>query len=145
GGMKSPRPTEVQISRGLRARLPARADASLRKRILDEAAATTQQRPFPVLLGRTITLDGLQGQTGRDRTRRWTLVLVAAAVLVLVASAIFVASRRPSLVVVVPTPSQSSAPSISASPSAAPTSTSSSTAVPTAEVSPPAVAQGLHL
>jgi hypothetical protein len=143
--MKSPRLTEAQISRALRARLPARADASLRERILDEAAATLQQRPFPVLLGRAITLDGLQGRTGRDRTRRWTLVLVAAAVLALVASAIFVGTWRPSLISVVPTPSQSSAPSISASPSATPTATSSSTAFPTAEVSPAAVAQGLHL
>ena len=139
--MNSPRLTEAQISRALRARLPARADASLRERILDEAAATPQQRPFRVVLGRAMTLDGLPGQTGRDRTRRWTLVLVAAAVLMLVASAVFVASRRPSLVVVVPTPSQTSAPSISA----LPTATSSSSAIPTAEISPAAVAQGLHL
>src|SRR6185295_1251357 len=96
-------------------RLPVRPDAALRERILDEIAGTTQQRPLPSLLGRAITLGGLQEGAGRAPTRRWTLVLVAAAVVVLVASAIFVGSRRPSLLAVVPTPSLSPLPSVAAS------------------------------
>ncbi len=143
--MKTPRPTDSQISRALRSRLPARPDAALRERILDEIAGTTQQRPLPSLVGRAITLGGLHEGTGRGLTRRWTLVLVAAAVVVLIASAIFVGSRRPSLLAIVPSPSIPPSPSVAASASATPRPTSSSTAVPTAEVSPPAVAQGLHL
>ncbi len=138
--MKAPL-TEAQISRALRERLPARADSGLRERILDEAAATPQQRPLPFLMARAITVDGLQGRTGPVRTRRWTLALVAAAVLVLVASAIFVGSRRPSLLAVVPEPSTSA--TTTAPATASPTATP--TAVPTAEAPPPAVAQSLHL
>jgi hypothetical protein len=103
--MKGRQLTDVQISLALRAHLPERAQAGLRERIMEAANATTQQRPFPSFLVRASAIPGLQHWTGRVRTNRLAWLLVAAALLALLAaSAIFVGSQRPALLSIQPTP-----------------------------------------
>jgi hypothetical protein len=70
--------TDTQISRALRAHLPARAEAGLRERILEAAETTTQQRALPSFLGVLSEADPV--------ARRRNL-LIAAALLVALAFA----------------------------------------------------------
>jgi hypothetical protein len=121
--MNAPRLTDAQISQALRAHVPDRAEAGLGERIMGAVQTTTQQRPMPSLVVRATTLGGLRPGEG-SRPNRWTLVLVAAALLTLLAAAaIFIGSQHGPLLATVP--------EVSATP----------TLTPTAEVSrPPAVA-----
>jgi hypothetical protein len=70
--------TDDQISRALRAHVPARAASGLRERVLDAAEATAQQRALPSFLGALSEADPV--------VRRRSL-LVAAALLVALAFA----------------------------------------------------------
>jgi hypothetical protein len=95
--MNAPRLTDAQISQALGAHVPDRAPAGLRERITGAVQTTTQQRPMPSLVVRATALGGLRRAEG-SRPNRWTLVLVAAAlVTLLAAAAIFIGSQRPAL------------------------------------------------
>ncbi len=137
--MNGRRLSDAEISRALRAHLPGHADPTLRERVLDAAETTAQQRPVPAFVGRAIELSGLQDATGRVQTNRGAWLLVAAAVLMaLVASALFVGNQRPSLIVVVPRTSPTATDAASTGPSqpavvaprATPTATPSPTPTP---------------
>ena len=133
--MNGRRMTDRHLSQALRAHLPERAQAGLRQRIVDAVETTPQLRPLPSVLGRAIALRGLDPSTGRVRANRWTLVLVAAAVLTLiVASAIFIGRQRPTLLAINPPPTSTPTSTATSTP------TSTTTPTPTAEVSPSPVA-----
>ena len=70
--------TDAQVSQALRAHLPARAQAGLRKRVFDATETTNQQRALPSFLGALSDADPV----GRRRS-----LLIAAALLVAVAVA----------------------------------------------------------
>jgi hypothetical protein len=70
--------TDAQISRALRAHLPARAQAGLRERVMDAVEATAQQRAFPLFL---------HGLSEADPGARRRSLLIAAALLVALAFA----------------------------------------------------------
>jgi hypothetical protein len=122
--MNAPRLTDAQISQALRAHIPDRADAGLRPRIMAAVRTTPQQRRMPSFLPGAIALPALQG-TGRSRMGRGSWVLVAAALLALLAAtAIFIGGQRGPLLATLPEP----------------TTTTTTTPTPTAEISPsPAV------
>jgi hypothetical protein len=70
--------TDAQISGALRARLPERAQAGLRERVLETVETTSQQRAWPSFLG---------GVTDADPVARRRSLLLAAALLVALALA----------------------------------------------------------
>jgi hypothetical protein len=70
--------TDAQISGALRARLPERAQAGLRERVLVAVETTSQQRAWPSFLG---------GVTDADPVARRRSLLLAAALLVALALA----------------------------------------------------------
>ena len=79
--------TDAQISSALRARLPVRAQAGLRERVLDSAERTSQQRALPSFLGALTEADPF--------TRRRSLLIAAALLIALaLASAAAVGALR---------------------------------------------------
>jgi hypothetical protein len=84
--MTGQRLTDTEIATALRAHLPAQAAPGLRLRVMDVVETTSQQRPVPTLVSPMFDADPL--------ARRRTLLLVAALLLALAATATVVGAWR---------------------------------------------------